>query len=61
MRSKKSEVFRLVASDVKAKKLLHWNPRYQGIAGFKKGLVKTIEWFNKPDNIRLYKSDIYNI
>jgi dTDP-glucose 4,6-dehydratase len=61
VRSKKSEVFRLLASDFKAKKLLQWNPRYQGIAGFKKGLVKTIEWFNKPDNNRLYKSDIYNI
>jgi NAD dependent epimerase/dehydratase len=61
MRSKKSEVFRLLASDSKAKKLLHWQPRYQGIVGFKKGLEKTIEWFNNPDNIRLYKSDIYNV
>jgi NAD dependent epimerase/dehydratase len=61
VRSKKSEVFRLLASDLKAKKLLQWKPRYQGIAGFKKGLAKTIEWFSKPDNIRLYKSDIYNI
>jgi hypothetical protein len=50
-----------LASDFKAKKLLHWKPRYQGVAGFKKGLAKTVEWFNKPDNIRLYKSDIYNI
>jgi dTDP-glucose 4,6-dehydratase len=61
LRKKESEVFRLLASDFKAKKLLKWDPRYQGIAGFKKGLAKTIEWFNKPDNIRLYKSDIYNI
>jgi len=61
VRSKKSEVLRLLASDFKAKKLLHWRPRYQGIAGFKKGLEKTIEWFSKPENIRLYKSDIYNV
>jgi dTDP-glucose 4,6-dehydratase len=61
VRSKKSEVFRLLASDVKAKKLLDWKPEYQGIAGFKKGLKKTLEWFSKSDNIRLYKSDIYNI
>ena len=61
VRSKKSEVLRLLASNLKAKKLLNWKPRYQGIAGFKKGLEKTIEWFSKPDNIRLYKSDIYNI
>ena len=61
VRSKKSEVFRLLASDLKAKKLLQLKPRYQGIVGFKKGLEKTIEWFNNPDNIRFYKSDIYNI
>ena len=61
VRPKKSEVFRLLASDFKAKKLLNWKPRYYGITGFKKGLAKTIEWFSKPDNIRLYKSDIYNI
>ena len=61
VRSKKSEVFRLLSSDFKAKKLLNWKPRYQGVVGFKKGLEKTIEWFSKPDNIRLYKSDIYNI
>ena len=61
VRSKKSEVFRLLSSDFKAKKLLNWKPRYQGVVGFKKGLEKTIAWFSKPDNIRLYKSDIYNI
>jgi NAD dependent epimerase/dehydratase len=61
VRSKKSEVFRLLASDIKAKKMLQWRPRYEGVAGFKKGLAKTLEWFNNPDNIRLYKSDVYNI
>jgi len=61
IRSNKSEVFRLLASDFKAKKLLHWKPKYKGIAGFKKGLEKTVEWFNNPDNLRLYNPDIYNI
>jgi len=61
VRSKKSEVFRLLASDFKAKKLIQWKPRYQGLARFKKSLLKTIEWFNKPDNLRLYNSNIYNI
>jgi dTDP-glucose 4,6-dehydratase len=61
VRSKKSEVFRLLASDTKAKKLLNWNPKYHGIIGFKKGLEKTIQWFNNPDNLKLYNSDIYNI
>ena len=61
LRSNKSEVFRLLASDTKARKLLAWKPRYQGIAGFKKGLEKTIEWFNNKENFRLYNSNIYNI
>jgi len=61
IRSKKSEVFRLLASDLKARKLLNWRPKYQGIVGFKKGLVKTIEWFNNSDNLQSYNSNIYNI
>jgi dTDP-glucose 4,6-dehydratase len=61
IRSAKSEVFRLLASDTKARKLLNWKPKYQGIIGFKKGLKKTLEWFANSDNLRLYNSDIYNI
>jgi NAD dependent epimerase/dehydratase len=61
IRSKKSEVFRLLASDTKAKKLLHWKPKYQGVAGFKKGLEKTLEWFSNTENLRLYNPNIYNI
>jgi len=38
IRPKKSEVFRLLASDSKARKLLNWQPQYKGIIGFKKGL-----------------------
>lgn len=61
VRPKKSEVFRLLASDIKARKLLHWEPKYKGIIGFKKGLEKTIDWFSNPGNLRLYNSNIYNI
>ena len=61
IRPKKSEVFRLLASDIKARKLLHWEPKFKGIIGFKKGLEKTIDWFSNPDNLRLYNSNIYNI
>jgi dTDP-glucose 4,6-dehydratase len=61
IRPDKSEVFRLLASDAKARKLLNWKPKYKGIAGFKKGLERTVEWFSNHDNLRLYNSDIYNI
>ena len=61
LRSNKSEVYRLLASDAKARKLLDWKPKYKGILGFKKGLEKTIKWFDNPDNLQLYNSNIYNI
>jgi dTDP-glucose 4,6-dehydratase len=60
-RVKTSEVFRLVASNNKAKKLLNWKPKYDGIEGFKIALKKTINWFQHQDNLNLYKSDNYQI
>tara|TARA_Y100001978_G_C23701259_1_gene441074 strand:+ start:2279 stop:3277 length:999 start_codon:yes stop_codon:yes gene_type:complete len=56
----KSEVERLYASNEKAKSILNWEPIYSGEEGFKKGLKKTIEWFNIKDNLANYKSRIYN-
>ena len=61
VRPKNSEVERLIADNSKAKKLFGWEPRYVGIEGFKKGLTETIEWFLKPENLKQYKSDIYNL
>ena len=28
---------------------------------FKKGLENTIEWFKKPENIKYYKFNMYNV
>ena len=61
LRPKKSEVERLWADNVKAKKLLGWQPSYGGREGFKQGLIETVEWFSNSNNLRRYKSDIYNI
>lgn len=61
LRPEKSEVNRLLADNSKAKKLLGWTPEYGGIEGFKRGLKKTAEWFSDAKNIKMYKSDIYNI
>lgn len=60
-RSKKSEVYRLWASNTKAKDILGWKPQYAGLNGFKKGLKDTVEWFKDKNNIQHYNSDIYNI
>ena len=60
-RPKKSEVFRLLASNKKSKKFLKWKSKYQGKKGFKIALKKTLDWYKNSQNLNLYKSDIYNI
>ncbi len=61
MRGKKSEVFRLIADNTKAKKLLKWKPKYNGLKGFKLALEKTIKWFKNPKNLKDYNSQSYSI
>ena len=61
LRPEKSEVERLWADNSKAKELLGWAPLYGERAGFKRGLVETIDWFVKVENLRAYKADIFNV
>lgn len=61
LRPEKSEVERLLADNKKAQKLLKHKPLHSGAQGLKQGLKKTIEWFTNEDNLKLYKSDIYNL
>lgn len=61
LRPEKSEVNRLWADNSKAKRLLDWEPEYGGRDGFRRGLKETAEWFTNPENLKKYKSDIYNI
>ena len=61
LRPENSEVERLWADNSKAKQLFGWQPGYGGREGFKRGLDETAEWFARPDNLRGYKADIYNL
>ena len=61
LRPEMSEVERLCADNTKAKNLTGWMPAFGGIEGFKKGLEKTIAWFNRSENLKNYKPDIYNL
>jgi NAD dependent epimerase/dehydratase len=61
LRPEKSEVERLWADNSKASDLLGWKPEYAGLDGLRRGLSQTAEWFSNPENLRSYKSDIYNI
>ncbi len=56
-RPEKSEVERLVCDNSLMKKLTGWEPETH----LEKGLSRTIEWFKVKDNIKRYKSDIYNL
>jgi NAD dependent epimerase/dehydratase len=61
LRPADSEVERLWADNTKAHELLGWRPAYAGREGFKRGLAETVEWFARPENLRGYKSQLYNI
>lgn len=61
LRPEKSEVERLWASNIKAKKLLGWQPKYGGLEGFQRGLTETVAWFREPKNLANYKAGIYNL
>lgn len=60
LRPLNSEVERLCGLNLKAKELLGWEPRFSGMEGFEKGLKETIDWFSIEENLRHYKTDIFN-
>jgi len=61
LRPEKSEVERLWADNSKALRLINWSPKYAGLTGFRSGLSKTIDWFLNPENLKQYKTGIYNL
>lgn len=61
LRPANSEVERLWADNAKARQLFGWAPAYGGREGLKRGLAETAEWFMRPENLRGYKADVYNI
>lgn len=56
-----SEVDRLWADNTKAQQLFEWVPAYGGRDGFRRGLAETAAWMTNPENLREFKSDIYNL
>ena len=61
IRPENSEVNRLWADNSIAIELLTWKPEYASLNGLKKGLEETVNWFKRPNNLNLYKSEIYNV
>ena len=56
-RPKKSEVFRLCCDNKKIKELINYEPKID----IRNGLKKTIDWITKSENLKMYKSEIYNV
>lgn len=57
LRPEKSEVFRLYGDNTKICQFTNWSPQYN----LKEGLQETIKWFSNNENLRNYKSSIYNV
>ena len=57
IRPRGSEVFRLLGDNSLISSLTGWKPEYT----LEEGLRKTIKWFEDPENLKKYKSGIYNV
>ena len=57
IRPSKSEVFRLWCDNSKIERLTGFKPQVH----IKEGLQRTIDWITQPDNLKNYKSQIYNV
>ena len=57
IRPSKSEVFRLWCDNSKIEKLT----RFKSQINIKDGLHRTIDWIVQPNNLKKYKSEIYNV
>lgn len=57
LRPGRSEVFRLWCDNSRIRALTGFEPKFD----IRTGLEKTIEWMVRPENLRKYKADIYNV
>lgn len=57
LRPSGSEVFRLLGDNSLITSLTDWRPKYN----IEEGLKKTIAWFSDRENLKKYKSGIYNV
>lgn len=57
LRPRNSEVFRLWGDNSKIKSLTGYSPNYS----IEDGLKETIDWFLDEENLKKYKTDIYNV
>lgn len=61
LRPDKSEVERLLADNSRLRELTGWKPEYGGQQGLRKGIEKTIAWFENGDNLKFYPRNIFSM
>jgi nucleoside-diphosphate-sugar epimerase len=61
LRPDSSEVNRLFGDNQLLRDLTSWEPSYGGLAGFRRGLSITAEWFSNPTNLARYSPSRYCI
>jgi NAD dependent epimerase/dehydratase len=57
LRPAKSEVFRLLCDNTKIERLTGFKPQ----VSIREGLQRTIDWITQPSNLKVYKSEVYNV
>tara|TARA_Y100000590_G_C15742305_1_gene1020706 strand:+ start:4308 stop:5291 length:984 start_codon:yes stop_codon:yes gene_type:complete len=57
IRPQNSEVEKLICDNTKLLKYTSWKPHYS----LEQGIIEVIEWMKNPANLRLYKSEQYNV
>ena len=57
IRQENSEVQRLWCDNTKIHNISGYLPKI----GIREGLEKTIDWFSNPENLKTYKTQIYNV
>lgn len=57
LRPEASEVDRLLCDSTLIRSITQWTPQ----VGLREGLVKTVEWLRRPENLNRYNPDIYAI
>ncbi|SDB81130.1 NAD-dependent 4,6-dehydratase LegB [Williamwhitmania taraxaci] len=57
LRPQNSEVLRLWGDNSLIKQMTGWSPEYD----IRKGMEETIKWFTNADNLKKYKTGIYNV
>ncbi len=61
LRPEGSEVNRLYGDNSRLRELTGWQPAYGGLAGFRRGLEITADWFREPANLARYRPGRYAV